>query len=308
MRNSDLFEEVNCNLCHSNNFKIIYESEYGNETQEDLKLKFRSSGDEKLIDQIVQCNNCKLVYLNPRIKQELIIGGYSEGSDENFVSQAKGRELTFNKSLKFVEKFQKPGRILDIGTAGGSFLHVAEDRGWEVFGIEPNKWCCDWGRKNYGIDIKPGTIFDHHFPDGFFDVVCLWDVLEHTPNPKKVLQKCNRILKNNGILVVNYPDVDSLMAKVMKKKWMFYLSVHLYYFNRRTIQLMLKNTGFKTEKIKPHIQRLALGYLLFRMEAYSKFLSKTGKVITNILHLNNLQIPYWLGQTLVIARKKQYGK
>jgi 2-polyprenyl-3-methyl-5-hydroxy-6-metoxy-1,4-benzoquinol methylase len=304
MVNKNLLESVNCNLCGSNNFNILYESKYENETQENLKLKFRSSGDEKLIDQVVQCKNCQLIYLNPRIRQDLVIEGYSEGSDENFVSQAKGRELTFNKSMKSIEKFCKKGKILDIGTAGGSFLRVAQKRGWEVHGVEPNKWCCDWGKHNYGIDIKQGTIFENEFVDEFFDVVCLWDVLEHTPDPSKTLLECNRILKKNGILVVNYPDVGSFLAKTMKKKWMFFLSVHLYYFTRNTIRRILNKTEFKMIKIKPHIQRLSLGYLLFRLEAYNKPISNLGKQLTNVLHLSDLQIPYWLGQTLVIARKK----
>ncbi|MEW5896864.1 MAG: class I SAM-dependent methyltransferase [Nanoarchaeota archaeon] len=304
MVDETLFETVNCNLCGSNNFKIIYKSKYENETQEDLKIKFRSSGDEKLIDQVVICNNCGLIYLNPRIKQNLIIEGYSGGSDETFVSQAKGREITFNKSLKFIEKFQKKGKILDIGTAGGSFLHVAKRRGWEVYGIEPNKWCCEWGKKNYGIDIKPGTIFDNKFQNNFFDVVCLWDVLEHTPEPKKVLEECNKILKNDGLLVVNYPDVGSIITKIMKRKWVFFLSVHLYYFTRETISLILNKTGFKIIKIKPHFQKLPFGYLLFRMKAYNKTISLIGEKFSQFFHLNNLQFPYWLGQTVVIARKR----
>jgi 2-polyprenyl-3-methyl-5-hydroxy-6-metoxy-1,4-benzoquinol methylase len=295
-------EFVPCNLCGANIYQIVYEGipdEKGSPID-----KYKSSGNKISQDRIVKCEKCNLVYVNPRLKPGVIVKGYSEGSDEVFVSQVNGREITFNKSLNFIEKFSKPGKILDIGTAGGSFLYVAKKRGWEVYGIEPNKWLCNWGKENYGIDIKPGTIFDYKYPNDFFDVVTLWDVLEHVPDPKKVLDECNRILRSGGLLVVNYPDIDSLVARIMKKKWVFLLSVHLFYFTPDTISKILSKTEFKIVKIKKHFQTLSLGYILFRMEPYIKSLSHIAENVASALKLSNIQIPYWMGQTLVLARKK----
>ena len=208
----DHFETIVCTICGEKNYTVIYPALPLE--NEDPVARFKSSGDEPSKDQTVQCTNCGLVYVNPRLKPEFVVGGYSEGSDERFVSQAQGRELTFDRQLQFIEKhYPHKGKILDIGTAGGSFLGVAKLRGWDVLGIEPNKWLCAWGKKNYGIDIKPGTLFDHHFPDNSFDCVTLFDVLEHVPDPTKVLSEINRILKPNGLLVVNYPDFNSFWSK-----------------------------------------------------------------------------------------------
>lgn len=297
-------EYVKCNYCGSDSYSVVYKAKYDKEKVPDLKEKFRSSGNETLVDQVVKCNNCGLMYVSPRLKSNLIVEGYSEGSDENFVSQAKGRELTFTKSMKLIEKYAKKGKILDVGTAGGSFLHVAKKRGWEVYGIEPNNWLCDWSKKHYGLDIKPGTLFDHKFENDYFDVVTLWDVLEHVPDPKSLLLEVNRILKKDGILVVNYPDIGSLISKLMGKKWVFLLSVHLFYFNPRTIKKMLTSTNFRSFLMKKHFQKLALGYLTFRMHAYSKLIHKIMSKVTKLTRTENIQIPYWLGQTLILARKK----
>ena len=298
------FEDVRCNLCGADDYKVIIKSRYDSEQQEDLSVKFRSSGDETLIDQVVRCNQCELMYINPRIKSDRIIEGYSEGTDEGFISQEKGRLITFDRCMDLIEKHKKNGKVLDVGTAGGTFLKSAKDRGWEVHGIEPNKWLANWGREHYGIDIKPGTIFDHKFDDNTFDVVTLWDVLEHVPDPKKTLDECNRILKEDGLIVVNYPDVGSWISRIMRSKWVFLLSVHLYYFTPKTIRNMLDKTGFSIVKKKPHFQTLQLDYLIFRMKAYSGLLSKVSNMVVKPLRLQNLQIPYWLGQTLIIARKK----
>jgi len=303
MKIREQMEHVPCNLCGADDYTVIYEAKYDPETEQDLVEKFKSSGDELLIDQVVKCKRCGLIYTNPRLNQDLIFKGYSMGEDPTFVSQAKGREITFARSLNYIEKHAKKGKILDIGTAGGTFLHVAKQRGWEVYGLEPNTWLCDWGKKHYGIDISHKSLFDQQYPDNFFDVVTLYDVLEHMGDPKRTLQECNRILKPGGILVVNYPDIGSWLSRLMRRRWIFLLSVHIYYFTRPTIKAMLAKTGFKVEVVKPHIQTLSLGYLIYRMEAYSKLLHKTSKPVVKALRMDNLQVPYWLGQTFVLARK-----
>ena len=297
------FELINCNLCGSKDFKVIYK-EIADEKGSPQE-KYKSSGNIIASDQIVKCKSCGLLYVNPRLKPEIIVQGYSEGSDETFVSQSKGRELTFKKSLKFIEKYaNNKGKILDIGTAGGSFLKVAKEKGWSVYGVEPNKWLCNWAKENYGIDVLSGTIFDHKFEDEFFDVITLWDVLEHVPDPAKVLDECRRILRPGGILVVNYPDIGTWIAKFMKKKWVFLLSVHLFYFNKKTIRLMLNKKNFNVIKTKPHFQTLGLDYLIFRAKAYNKMIAKVGGKVSKTLRIGNMQLPYWLGQTLVIAKKE----
>lgn len=307
MLKNDL-EHVRCNICKSNNYKIIYEARYDKEKDKDIIRKFRSSADELLIDQLVECNNCKLRYINPRFNENQIIKGYSEGDDPVFVSQVKAREKTFQNQLKVIERYAKKGNLLDIGTAGGSFLYIAKNKGWNVSGCEPNKWLVKWAKENYKIDINQGTLFEQKYKNNSFDVVTLWDVIEHTSDPLKVLQKCNLLLKNDGILVVNYPDIGSWIARLMKRKWLFLTSVHLYYFNRRTIEIILKKAGFKIIMIKPHFQRLQLGYIFKRISEYSKLLSNMGLSIVKSLGLADIEVPYWFGQTFIIANKKKDNK
>jgi 2-polyprenyl-3-methyl-5-hydroxy-6-metoxy-1,4-benzoquinol methylase len=298
-----LLEDVSCNLCGANDYEIVYPPQYEDARPEAIMETFRSSGDEILVDQLVRCRRCELQYLTPRLKSEVVINGYSEGTDEAFISQNRGREITFAKSLDLIERHVPgKGRILDIGTAGGAFLGVAKSRGWEVVGCEPNRWMAEWGSQHYGIDIKAGTVFDMQLPDAHFDVVTLWDVLEHTPDPKAVLEECCRLMKPDGLLVVNYPDIEALIARLMGRKWVFLLSVHLYYFTPTTIRQMLTKTGFRVERFKMHWQSLELGYILFRMEPYIAWLSKLGTQIAKALRLEHAQIPYWMGQTLVLAR------
>lgn len=300
-----MLERVPCNLCGADDCEEIYPARYELARPENIVEAFRSSGDEILIDPLVRCRRCGLYYLNPRLRQDVIIEGYSGGSDETFVSQAPAREKTFNRALKRIEKVNGGvGRVLDVGAAGGSFLGVAKRRGWEVAGCEPNRWLCEWGRTTYGVSLQPGTLFDMDLADESFDVVTLWDVLEHTPDPKAVLLECRRVLKPDGLLVVNYPAIDSLAAKLMGRKWVFLLSVHLYYFTLPTVRQMLTAAGFETIKHKRHWQTLQLGYIFFRMEQYLPAAAKFGGKILKALRLSHVEAPYWMGQVLVLARRK----
>jgi SAM-dependent methyltransferase len=182
---------------------------------------------------------------------------------------------------------------------------VAARRGWEVAGCEPNRWLCEWGKKTYDLEIQPGTLFDHRYPDCAFDVVTVWDVLEHTADPLGFLAECHRILKPGGLIVVNYPDIGSWIARVMGRRWLFLISVHLYYFTRRTITEALRRACFEVVRMRPHFQWLEVDYVLRRGEPVAGVFARAAKRVIAGLGLSRSQVPYWLGQTLVVARKNR---
>ncbi|MBE20654.1 MAG: hypothetical protein CL481_00450 [Acidobacteria bacterium] len=297
-------EDVPCNLCGADDYSVIRPARYSHADAGELSQRFRSSGDEVLIDQLVRCQRCGLQYVSPRLRLESILEGYSSAVDEDFVSQVGARERTFERCLDLVEAHAGPrGRILDVGTAGGSFLHVAQHRGWQVAGCEPSRWLCTWAQEHYGLRISPGTVFDmKEDENGSFDVVTLWDVLEHVPDPKGLLVECRRLLKPGGLLVVNYPDIGSWIARVMGRKWVFLLSVHLYYFTSATIQRLLHQAGFGLIHRGPHVQTLELGYIARRMNAYVPGISRIGSRLVSLLRVQHAMVPYWMGQTCVFAR------
>lgn len=300
-----LLETVPCNLCGADDYEIVYPPRYEDAKPDEILNTFRSSGDEVLLDQLVRCKRCGLQYLNPRLRSDVVIEGYSAGTDEMFISQAAGRERTFAKALKNIERLRPGhGRLLDVGTAGGSFLAVAKKAGWEVAGCEPNRWLCNWANEHYGLHVVPGTIFDMKLAPASFDVVTLWDVLEHTPDPKATLRECGRVLKPGGLLVVNYPDIESLVSRIMGRRWVFLLSVHLYYFTPPTLTKMLEDLGYRVVQRRRHWQTLELGYILFRMEAYIKPVARAFGWLVKRLGLAHFHIPYWMGQVLVIAEKQ----
>jgi 2-polyprenyl-3-methyl-5-hydroxy-6-metoxy-1,4-benzoquinol methylase len=302
-----LLEEIPCNLCGATDVRVLRPARYSFAHNSDSLIRtFSSSSDEQLNHRLVACARCGLQYVSPRLKAEAVLEGYAEGSDEQFVSQARGRELTFGKCLDTIEAVWRGprGRLLDIGTGGGSFPHVASKRGWQAEGCEPNRWLCEWAREHYGLHVRPGTVFEQHYPADAYDVVTLWDVLEHTPDPRREINEAHRLLREGGLLVVNYPDIGSWIARLMGSSWVFLLDVHLYYFTRATVRALLENAGFELVRVQPHYQRLALGYILRRAAAYIGAPARIAGRMVAAAGMSEVQAPYWMGQTLVMARKR----
>lgn len=298
-----LLESVACDQCGSRDTDIVHPARYERARPDESLGSYRASGDEVLVDRVVRCRRCGLQYLDPRVRQDLVLSAYESGTDEAFISQARAREVTFAAYVPVIERLLgRRGRVLDVGTAGGSFLAVARDRGWEVLGCEPNRWLGAWAKDHYGLDIVPGTLDDMRLPDASSDVAALWDVLEHTPSPTAVLRECRRVVKEGGLIVVNVPDSNSLVARLMGRRWVFLLSVHLYYFTTDTLTRMLRSSGFEVVRVRPHWQRLELGYIATRMAAYVPLLARPLAAALRALRLDGITVPYWLGQTNVIAR------
>jgi 2-polyprenyl-3-methyl-5-hydroxy-6-metoxy-1,4-benzoquinol methylase len=300
------FEEVPCNICGSDAYDVVIPSRRDVSKPVDLETVFRSSGDEPLQDQMVRCKPCGLYYVRPRLRWDLILEGYKGGTDENFVSQVSFRERTFVRCLERIEAIAKPPgkRVMDVGAAGGSFLAMARTRGYEPIGCEPSTWMCEFAKSHYGLTLHPGTIFDMDVPEGSVDLLTLWDVLEHTPDPTAVLKRAHALLAPGGILTISVPDYASLAARGLGGRWPFLLTVHLYYFEPRTVAEIFNRCGFTPLGQRAHLQTLEMGYVGKRAAPY---LGPLGGLLTGslrVLHLDRLPFHYWVGQTMFVARKR----
>jgi 2-polyprenyl-3-methyl-5-hydroxy-6-metoxy-1,4-benzoquinol methylase len=299
-------EVVACAVCGSDGHIVVIPSKRTPGEVIDQKTVFRSSGDEPLQDTMVRCTSCGLCYVRPRLKWELILEGYRGAVDETFVSQASFRERTFGRCLDAIEGLARPAgkRVLDVGAAGGSFLSVAEKRGYEPLGCEPSSWMCGFAKQHYGLELFPGTIFELPTPAASVDLLTLFDVIEHTPDPKAVIERARELLKPGAVLALSYPDYGSWAARLMGRRWVFLLTVHLYYFTRTTIADLLRRSGFEVVGFKPHLQTLEMGYVAHRAAPY---LGPLGPALTGTVRavgLGRIPFHYWVGQTLVVARKQ----
>jgi len=160
---------------------------------------------------------------------------------------------------------------LDIGSSTGFFLDEARKYDWDVYGVEPSGWATAYAKDKLGItQVCLGLVKDAHYPDNFFDAVTMIDTIEHLADPKEVLVEIRRILKPDGMLCVNTPDIASLPSKILKARWWGIKQYHMYYFTSKTLKRMLEATGFVPVKITSHARTFSLGYWLDRFQMYNQ--------------------------------------
>jgi 2-polyprenyl-3-methyl-5-hydroxy-6-metoxy-1,4-benzoquinol methylase len=307
---SGLFTQIDCPACSCPDFKVIQRSAYRDQVSEaQIRELYSAASDHFLRDQLVRCHQCDLVYVNPRIDGRVLIDSYANAADPRFVSQNPERVATFKRVLQGVcRRFQiKPSidcHILDVGCAAGAFPRAATELGFSVVGVEPSAWLAEYGRREYDVDIRQGVLEPGMFPVAGFEVVSMWDVIEHLPSPHGVLTIIRDLLRDDGLLIVNYPDVGSLASRLLRKRWPFWLSVHLMYYTRRTIALQLQRAGFDVLEMRPHWQTLTLSYALLRASQYLSLFSALRK-LADAIGIGNFPIVYNMGQTLVVSRKRR---
>ncbi|MBI2096567.1 MAG: class I SAM-dependent methyltransferase [Candidatus Sungbacteria bacterium] len=203
---------------------------------------------------IFDCRSCRALFVPDRSLnlKKLYSKDYFTGAAQGFGYADYDRDKeamrgTFEIYLAKIEKAlprNLPRRLLDVGAANGAFLAVAQKRNWEVRGVEVSDFAAAEGRKR-GFDIKTGTVVEAKFPDAFFSVVTLWDVLEHIADPHATLKEITRITKGTGLVAVNTPDTQSLFAKLMRKYWhLANPPEHLILYNLENAAEMLKKYGY----------------------------------------------------------------
>jgi 2-polyprenyl-3-methyl-5-hydroxy-6-metoxy-1,4-benzoquinol methylase len=219
-------EKRNCPLCYFNKYLHIFNKRGGS---------------------YVKCNNCSMIYLNPVFKDKELIKYYINMT--NIQSRVVKNEssfykLIYSKGLNSVNKFRNKGKILmDIGCSSGFFLDIASKYGWKTYGIEFN-------RKEKKIADKKHIIFSQDIdtlPINLkFDVVTMWDVIEHIKDGNKFLKKIKKKLNKGGLLFIQTPNISSLAARVMHEKCNVFDGIeHVNLYSFQTMKILAKKNGFE---------------------------------------------------------------
>lgn len=205
------------------------------------------------------CNNCGLIFVNPRPSEDSIRSMFSneyidtiDRVEEGFVSF---RKLSLSREASLVKKIlSQGGSLLDLGTASGEFLYnFIGDKRWRLKGIEPSKFAAEYARKNTDATIYTGFIDDYDFKHAEFNIITSLDAFYFHPNPNKDLKIINKILKVNGFFMIEIPNFKfrlfkntGLISKLLYgKSSQLNAGVHLFYYDKRSLTSMLERNGFK---------------------------------------------------------------
>ena len=203
-----------------------------------------------------RCRGCQSLFIDLKMGDGAVHEHYSEAYYES-ESLVEGRRrgypsyrasyttLTegFRKKLDFVRKYVYGGRLLDAGAAYGYFLKAAEPY-FEGEGIDVSDFAAMTAQREFNAQVKVGDIEKVEAPDESFDVVVMWDIIEHTIRPVKALMEVARVLKPGGYLFVSTDDAANWLPKILGKHWWSLAApMHLCHFSKQGLTIACERAG-----------------------------------------------------------------
>lgn len=236
----DLVAEVNCPVCGGRNRSVLFQ-----------KMGFN----------ICRCAACDTVHVNPQLKPDAILDYYRQDDEKKAGRSSSSMWIDvlcnpenqrwqrpyFQEAVDILKQnapARKP-RLLDLGCSIGLFMEVAQENGFECVGLELETEACQFARSR-GLDVRDQTLAEAGIPDGSFDFITLFGVLEHLQYPDDVLRDVVRCLKPGGVVMAIVPNVGSLAASVLhERSRMFNGRNHLTYFSWKTLPAILERFGLQ---------------------------------------------------------------
>jgi SAM-dependent methyltransferase len=252
--------------------------------------------------QFVKCSSCGLVFQNPRFTRDSLAEYFSSSL---FIKDSESADCTLEDLLGYYdysawdESYKKtarlrlvrigrfrppPGRLLEIGTATGSFLDEARKSGFDVRGVDVSATFAAMARKRYALEIDDEFIEDIDLPAKHYDVICNFGGISCWRDPVKALRKVRSALKPDGVLVLNHPNIDGILARLYGSQYPEFNHASLTVLSNRTMRRCLTEAGFEVAFSENERQYASFG----RIVTYLK--SPAGVRLVRALKLDNRMI------------------
>lgn len=298
--------EVPCPLCREVDSVCVLEDGAPIEEAE-APLMACTSLDHGVFGRIVQCRRCGLRYRSPREDERTILGWYGDVEDPLYLSQESARVATFSRALLRLEKrVPVRGPLLDVGCYTGVFLDAAAKKGWQVTGVEPSRWAAEVARGR-GYTVHQGTVATTPLPRRHFAVVTMWDVLEHLADPVGELERVRELARDDGFLVAASLNVDAWIARLLGRRWPWYMRMHLIYYTRETLAAVLASAGWRMVALESYPHVVTAGYLAHKLSGYAPRLGRLMGAALRGLRASNLRVSIDLGDCITAYAVKDLG-
>lgn len=200
------------------------------------------------------CRGCGLLATTSFLSNtQSVVSLYDVTADDHRVYEADylpSRMASFRKLLPRLERYRGSSRMLEVGSSYGDFLCFAAGRGWQVEGIEIAAYPLSVARQR-GCKVHNDQLDQLDLPTGSFDVVMMWDVVEHFDNPRPIIDTCARLLRTGGALVMKTPDARALARSGGAIRKLYQQLVypantpeHVFHYTSAALQRMLASYGF----------------------------------------------------------------
>jgi SAM-dependent methyltransferase len=286
------------------------------------------------IHDIKRCLRCSIVFVHGRptgtacqYDEAYFEQKYTDLTKSGYVNTeaARKRMLScFQHAISVCGSLNgRPGVVLDVGCGTGRFLELAQKEGWRAEGLEPFPGAAEDTGRRLGIRVYVGGVMEASLPSKSFDIITMFDVIEHLERPVDALQVCERSLKPGGVLILTTPNFNGLGRRLMgKDAFAIWPDEHLVYFKGSTLRRALALGGFaKTELSTREIYPENVAMFLSRLNGQKQIISSRptgseesilavksaarGSVFVRLRSLANLLFEHvlWGDELLAFAKK-----
>lgn len=254
---------------------------------------------------VVACRACGAGWQDPPPAPETVAAAYREMRDDLYLAEERTRRWSLRRGVALLERWagRRHGRLLDVGCSAGLFGELARDAGWDVLGIEPSRWLADRARDRLGEAVLCARFEDVTLPPDSFDAVCLWDVLEHVPDPEAFVARAVAALRPGGLLALNVPNLQSWIARALGRRWPLLLPEHLFFFSPASLRLLLGRNGIAEPELRLHPVFFGAGFVVRRLAQHGVPGAGLVDRALGSGSLRHLPIPLLMGELTAIGRK-----
>jgi len=294
-----------CAVCGEGAVDPVYPGTIALADRRDPAVYFSSSRRVAGYLPIVRCARCGLLMTSPRDDEATLGRIYSELTDRSGEQEDEAGRRNRADELALVKRYAlPPGRLLDVGCGAGLFVCAAQKAGWEATGVDPSAWAVARGLERCpGVRFRAGLLSEVDFPAGSFEVVTLWNVLEHLPRPAETLDRIRSWLTRDGWLFLSLPNADSRIARLMGKRWVLLLREHLWYFSPTTMATLLSRSGFVLVDARPKRVSSSVAHIVGRLAQSPGSTGKAAGRLSGVGALRRLTVRFSVGEMYVVARR-----
>lgn len=292
-----------CENCHSLFHMEMFPAKYAE--NENASIYQCTSAGHRTHGRILKCLHCGLVFNETRHDAEKLLDFYSDVEDPTYLKNIDSRFKTFRYNFKKIKpRLPASGKLLDIGSYCGIALKVAHENGFETLGVEPSKWAARYSEEVMQERVFQGALRDLPAEEGPFDVITMWDVMEHLPHPVEEMKRIHSRLKPGGVFAFSTLYIDNWYPKIMKERWPWYMDMHLFYFTLDAMSQLLNKAGLELVHHQKYTHIITLEYFFFKLDALGVFGAKfLGDAFVKT-PLRNIMIPFSFGDIQLFICKR----
>ena len=235
------------------------------------------------------CKNCKIIFSefnDVKFEQK-----YSDVVDNLYIDQIDYKKLYFKNLIKKIKgELSKKKDILEIGSYYGAFGSEVVDYVNTYTGIEMSNHAVNFAREKYKLNVHNKNVEDHFKESKNYDLIVMFDVMEHFDDPIKIIKSCNKKLNKDGVLIFSTMNMDSFVARFLGKRYPWIMLMHKFYFTNKSLKKILKENNFDLYKIKYDTRIISIEYLLDKIQIHFPYFRKVLNFIKKFDKIKKIKI------------------